>query len=208
MAAPKDKDIKALIQGSGGTIDLDPQKAEAFHKIVEEKYQGNLNAAVKRAIEYFIMYESSPGLKNVSDTLNEIKGKISDLKSMNSDLTTVLRTLNEKAERIRKLRENQEKMLGNDQKDQPKSYRSYFPPLCNRLITGLINYNLPNTPKADTSRKPTALRSQYRPNIYPRASKANGHFQRRSIFYLPEMSAPASTGLNPTKAGIFTQARA
>lgn len=101
--------LKELFQKYGNDFELDPSKAETFYKIVGEKYDGDLRLALKQAIDYFIIYEKSPGLKNVSETMKEIEGKISEIRNMNYELSGALRTLNEKAERIRKLKDDQEK---------------------------------------------------------------------------------------------------
>lgn len=110
---PSSSGLKELFQKYGSDFELDPTKAETFYKIVGDKYNGDLHLALKRAIDYFIIYEKSPGLKNVSDTMKEIEGKISEIRNMNSELTSALRTLNEKAERIRKLKADQEKLSDN-----------------------------------------------------------------------------------------------
>jgi len=74
---------------------LDPKKHEAFMKIVNEKYNGDLHAAVKRAIDYFLMYENSQSLQNVGATLNEIKDKIAKIREMNTQISERLKTTSE-----------------------------------------------------------------------------------------------------------------
>lgn len=110
--------LKELFQKYGNEFELDPNKADTFYKIVGEKYDGDLHRALKQAIDYFIIYEKSPGLKHVSETMKEIEGKISEIRNMNYELSSALRTLNEKAERIRKLKDDQEKLRNpNNQQD-------------------------------------------------------------------------------------------
>ncbi|MBC8043021.1 MAG: hypothetical protein IAF08_06210 [Rhizobacter sp.] len=79
---------------------LDPKKQEAFEKIVNEKYGGDLHKALRRAIDYFLMYEKSSSLTKVSDTLKEIEGKLSKIREMNSQLSDKLKTINETKETL------------------------------------------------------------------------------------------------------------
>ncbi|KER09140.1 MAG: hypothetical protein HY22_13500 [[Candidatus Thermochlorobacteriaceae] bacterium GBChlB] len=74
---------------------LDPQKEAEFYKIVEEKYGGDLHAALHRAVDYFLMHEKSRSLKQVSDTLREIQGKISHIREMTSQLSNTVKDINE-----------------------------------------------------------------------------------------------------------------
>jgi septal ring factor EnvC (AmiA/AmiB activator) len=74
---------------------LDPQKEAEFYKIVDEKYGGDLHLALGRAVDYFLMHEKSRSLKQVSETLREIQGKISHIREMTSQLSTTVKDINE-----------------------------------------------------------------------------------------------------------------
>ncbi|NTV47022.1 MAG: hypothetical protein HGB11_10995, partial [Chlorobiales bacterium] len=54
---PSSSGLKELFQKYGSDFELDPTKAETFYKIVGDKYNGDLHLALKRAIDYFIIYE-------------------------------------------------------------------------------------------------------------------------------------------------------
>ena len=104
------EELKQLLQKYGKDgMQLEEMKAEQFFKIVQDKYDGDLQRALLRAIDYFLMYEKSASLKNVADTIEELRGKISNIREMNANLTSTLKTINEKTEKIKAIREQKEK---------------------------------------------------------------------------------------------------
>lgn len=97
-----------------GDVDLklDPQKEREFFEIVQEKYSGDLHAALRRAIEYFLIYEKSRNLKQVSETLREIQGKISRIREMSSQISDTMKVINETNARIKEAQEARETKNG------------------------------------------------------------------------------------------------
>lgn len=79
---------------------LEPKKQEEFEKIVQEKYGGDLHRALRRAIDYFLMYEKSAALSKVSDTLKEIEGKLSKIREMNSSLADKVKDITQTKESL------------------------------------------------------------------------------------------------------------
>ncbi|MFN3394353.1 MAG: hypothetical protein ACK424_07340, partial [Candidatus Thermochlorobacter sp.] len=76
-------------------LKLDPQKELEFRELVQKKYNGDLHAALRQAIEYFLIYEKSRNLKQVSETLREIQGKISRIREMSSQISDTMKVINE-----------------------------------------------------------------------------------------------------------------
>ncbi|MCS7012627.1 MAG: hypothetical protein RMI34_05290 [Chloroherpetonaceae bacterium] len=91
-----------------GHLRLDPNKQKEFFKLVQEKYNGDLYAALRRAIDYFLVYEKSANLKRVSETLQEIQSKILRIKEMSSQISDTMKTINETNARLREARDAQE----------------------------------------------------------------------------------------------------
>lgn len=91
-----------------GHLQLDPQKQQEFFKLVKEKYNGDLYAALRRAIDYFLVYERSANLKRVSETLQEIQGKILRIREMSSQISDTMKSINETNARLKEAREAQE----------------------------------------------------------------------------------------------------
>jgi|GEM_PF-1236281 peptidoglycan hydrolase CwlO-like protein len=89
-------------------LKLDPQKEREFFAIVQEKYDGDLHAALRRAIEYFLMCEKSRNLKQVSETLREIQGKISRIREMSAQISDAMKSINETNARIKEAQEARE----------------------------------------------------------------------------------------------------
>jgi len=89
-------------------MQLEELKAEQFFQIVQQKYDGDVHRALLRAIDYFLMYEKSASLKNVADTIEELRGKLSNIREMNASLSSTLKTINEKTEKIKALREQRQ----------------------------------------------------------------------------------------------------
>ncbi|MFN3344391.1 MAG: hypothetical protein ACK4XY_05940 [Chloroherpetonaceae bacterium] len=77
-------------------LSLTPEQRDAFFKIVQEKYNGDMRLALQRAIEYFLLHEQNRSLQNVSETLRQIQTKISNIREMNSQITQSLRDTNSK----------------------------------------------------------------------------------------------------------------
>jgi peptidoglycan hydrolase CwlO-like protein len=93
-------------------LKLDPQKEQEFFAIVREKYNGDLHAALRRAIEYFLVYEKSRNLKQVSETLREIQGKISRIREMSAQISDTMKSINETNARIKEAQEAREAKNG------------------------------------------------------------------------------------------------
>jgi 23S rRNA maturation mini-RNase III len=88
---------------------LEESKRDAFYKVVLEKYDGDMHAALRKAIDYFLMYEQSTSLKSVSEKLKEIQEKISNIRNMNAKITDTLKDINEKNSLIQEKKHNQKK---------------------------------------------------------------------------------------------------
>jgi hypothetical protein len=84
---------------------LAPDKRDAFFKLVQERYNGDLQAALERAIDYFLMYERATGARHVADTLKQIQDKISTIREMNSQITDTLRDINAKTAQLNQNRQ-------------------------------------------------------------------------------------------------------
>lgn len=93
-------------------LKLDPQKEQEFCEIVQKKYNGDLHAALRQAIEYFLIYEKSRNLKQVSETLREIQGKISRIREMSSQISDTMKVINETNARIKEAQEAREAKNG------------------------------------------------------------------------------------------------
>ncbi|ACF14198.1 hypothetical protein Ctha_1741 [Chloroherpeton thalassium ATCC 35110] len=112
------EELKQLLQQySEDGIQLEELKAEQFFQIVQDKYHGDLHRALLRAIDYFLMYEKSASLKNVADTIEELRSKISNIRQMNADLSSTLKTINEKTEKIKAFRDQQQENHPGEKKD-------------------------------------------------------------------------------------------
>ena len=86
-------------------LQLEESKREAFYKVVLEKYDGDMHAALRKAIDYFLMYEQSTSLKSVSEKLKEIQDKISNIRNMNAKITDTLKDINQKNSLIQQKRQ-------------------------------------------------------------------------------------------------------
>lgn len=95
-------------------LQLTPEQREAFFKIVQEKYNGDMRLALQRAIEYFLLHERNRSLQNVSETLRQIQTKISTIREMNSQITESLRDTNSKIAQLNQNRQQQK----NDDKNK------------------------------------------------------------------------------------------
>lgn len=98
-----------LMQEHADTLDLSltPEQRDAFFKIVQEKYNGDIRLALQRAIEYFLLHEQNRSLQNVSETLRQIQNKISSIREMNSQITQSLRDTNSKLAQFNQNRDQQ-----------------------------------------------------------------------------------------------------
>ncbi|MDX2130272.1 MAG: hypothetical protein SFU91_14655 [Chloroherpetonaceae bacterium] len=74
---------------------LSDEKQAAFEKIVNDKYGGNLHKALEKAIDYFIVYENSNGMKSVSEKLREIQEKIERMRAASSQITSTIKNINQ-----------------------------------------------------------------------------------------------------------------
>lgn len=88
-------------------LSLTPEQRDAFFKIVQEKYNGDIRLALQRAIEYFLLHEQNRSLQNVSETLRQIQNKISSIREMNSQITQSLRDTNSKLAQFNQNRDQQ-----------------------------------------------------------------------------------------------------
>jgi septal ring factor EnvC (AmiA/AmiB activator) len=88
-------------------LSLTPEQRDAFFKIVQEKYNGDMRLALQRAIEYFLLHEQNRSLQNVSETLRQIQNKISSIREMNSQITQSLRDTNSKLAQFNQNRDQQ-----------------------------------------------------------------------------------------------------
>lgn len=97
------------MQEHADTLDLSltPEQRDAFFKIVQEKYNGDIRLALQRAIEYFLLHEQNRSLQNVSETLRQIQNKISSIREMNSQITQSLRDTNSKLAQFNQNRDQQ-----------------------------------------------------------------------------------------------------
>jgi methyl-accepting chemotaxis protein len=103
------KEQTKIIEDASRDFKIDEDKSEAFMKIVQDKYDGDVHRALKRAIDYFLMYESRTSLKQVADKIEDIRDKISNIREMNNQLNSTLETINKKTEQIRNLQSNSQK---------------------------------------------------------------------------------------------------
>jgi peptidoglycan hydrolase CwlO-like protein len=94
-------------------LSLTPEQRDAFFKIVQEKYNGDMRLALQRAIEYFLLHEQNRSLQNVSETLRQIQNKISSIREMNSQITQSLRDTNSK---LAQFNQNRDQQKGNGEK--------------------------------------------------------------------------------------------
>jgi hypothetical protein len=88
-------------------LSLTPEQRDAFFKIVQEKYNGDMRLALQRAVEYFLLHEQNRSLQNVSETLRQIQNKISSIREMNSQITQSLRDTNSKLAQFNQNRDQQ-----------------------------------------------------------------------------------------------------
>ncbi len=77
-------------------LSLTPEQRKAFFKIVQEKYNGDVRFALRRAIEYFLLHEQNRSLQNISETLRQIQNKISSIREMNLQISQSLRETHSK----------------------------------------------------------------------------------------------------------------
>jgi peptidoglycan hydrolase CwlO-like protein len=94
-------------------LSLTPEQRDAFFKIVQEKYNGDMRLALQRAVEYFLLHEQNRSLQNVSETLRQIQNKISSIREMNSQITQSLRDTNSK---LAQFNQNRDQQKGNGEK--------------------------------------------------------------------------------------------
>jgi phage shock protein A len=94
-------------------LSLTPEQRDAFFKVVQEKYNGDVKLALQRAIEYFLLHEQNRSLQNVSETLRQIQNKITNLREMNSQITQSLRDTNSK---LAQFNQNRDQQKNNDEK--------------------------------------------------------------------------------------------
>ncbi len=94
-------------------LSLTPEQRDAFFKIVQEKYNGDMRLALQRAIEYFLLHEQNRSLQNVSETLRQIQAKISNIREMNSQITQSLRDTNSK---LAQFNQNRDQQKNHDEK--------------------------------------------------------------------------------------------
>lgn len=92
-------------------LSLTPEQRDAFFKVVQEKYNGDVKLALQRAIEYFLLHEQNRSLQNVSETLRQIQNKITNLREMNSQITQSLRDTNSK---LAQFNQNRDQQKNND----------------------------------------------------------------------------------------------
>lgn len=72
---------------------VDPSVEKEFLQIVKEKYGGNLELAVNRAFQLFVMIEKqTDGMKIMMDKISAIRNQITDL---NSEAAKALQDINE-----------------------------------------------------------------------------------------------------------------
>jgi|YNPMSStandDraft_2_1061718.scaffolds.fasta_scaffold00689_7 methyl-accepting chemotaxis protein len=88
-------------------LSLTPEQRDAFFKIVQEKYNGDMRLALQRAIEYFLLHEQNRSLQTISETLRQIQHKISNIREMNSQITQSLRDTNSKLSQFNQNRDSQ-----------------------------------------------------------------------------------------------------
>lgn len=88
-------------------LSLSPEQRDAFFKIVQERYGGDMRLALRRAIEYFLLHEQNRSLRNVSDTLRQIQEKISSIREMNAQIAQSLRDTNDKLAQFAQNRDSQ-----------------------------------------------------------------------------------------------------
>jgi methyl-accepting chemotaxis protein len=88
-------------------LSLTPEQRNAFFKIVQEKYNGDMRLALQRAIEYFLLHEQNRSLQTISETLRQIQHKISNIREMNSQITQSLRDTNSKLSQFNQNRDSQ-----------------------------------------------------------------------------------------------------
>ncbi len=94
-------------------LSLTPEQRDAFFKIVQEKYNGDVRLALQRAIEYFLLHEQNRSLQSISDTLRQIQNKISSIREMNSQITQSLRDTNSK---LAQFNHNRDQQKNSDEK--------------------------------------------------------------------------------------------
>lgn len=76
---------------------LDPQLEKEFLTLVRERYGGDLQRAMNRAIEYFIFYEQqADNAQNLISKVNDIRSKIKDLREINNETTKYISEIKEK----------------------------------------------------------------------------------------------------------------
>ncbi|MGQ9805556.1 MAG: hypothetical protein ACUVRP_05700 [Chlorobiales bacterium] len=94
-------------------LSLTPEQRDAFFKIVQAKYNGDMRLALQRAIEYFLLHEKNRSLQNISETLRQIQNKISNIRDMNSQITQSLRDTNSK---LAQFNQNRDQQKSSDEK--------------------------------------------------------------------------------------------
>lgn len=76
---------------------LDPQLEKAFLTLVKERYDGDLQRAMNRAIEYFIFYEQqADNAQSLIGKVNDIRAKIKDLREINNETTKYISEIKDK----------------------------------------------------------------------------------------------------------------
>jgi len=76
---------------------LDPNLEREFLQLVKEKYNGDLQRAMNRAVEYFIFYEQQAGnAQELISKVNDIRAKIRDLREVNNETTKYISEIKEK----------------------------------------------------------------------------------------------------------------
>lgn len=76
---------------------LDPNLEREFLQLVKDKYNGDLQRAMNRAIEYFIFYERQAGnAQELISKVNDIRAKIRDLREVNNETTKYISEIKEK----------------------------------------------------------------------------------------------------------------
>jgi len=75
---------------------LDPRLEKEFLDLVKQRYNGNLEVAINKAIEYFIMFEKNTDeAQRLIAKISDIRTKIKDLREVNDETSKVIREMNE-----------------------------------------------------------------------------------------------------------------
>lgn len=78
------------------TPKLDPRLEKEFLDLVKARYGGNVELAINKAIEYFIMFErNTDEAQRLIAKISDIRTKIKDLREVNQETTKVIKEMND-----------------------------------------------------------------------------------------------------------------